>query len=280
MSIVGTFFGLLFSGVALGVANSKSNKKLRDMQNDAKKYYAKGCDPKTEYIIACETYKKVFEFESKVKAELEEDIKNLSWQDLFKKYPEVVDQENEFRRRFHDLPVDTNETEARKYIEWRFPKEEIQRVVKKEFLSAEDGEKFSDNLFIFFSQASDTFEISIACAVAGRELHKRGFTPLGGASYASGGYNGYNVSRHPPIEFMIKVTCDPSEEDKRSALNAMEHIYIPYRRDGAAELSAIAKEEEEREKNEKFATGCGMVFVCAFLIFLFIIFTLIEGGYL
>lgn len=249
MSIFGTLLGLLGSGTAYGVANAKSKQKVRQMQTDYNRRFAKGCDPETEYKIACETYKKILNSEVRIQRELEQDIKDLHWRDLFKKYPEAVERENNSRRYFNESLVTRNDEEAKGFIRFNFKHNVMQEEIKKEFLTDSERKNFSDDLQLHTLSEPHTFEKSVACVVAGREMCNKGFTPIGSAgSITKGGYYGYNSTKFQPAGFMVEVTCNPSEQEKRRALNAVGYIACD-RRDGAAtSYDGLSKEERKKEK--------------------------------
>lgn len=250
MSIFGTLLGLLGSGTAYGVANAKSKQQVRQMQDDYNRRFAKGCDPETEYKIACETYKKILNSEVRIQRELEQDIKDLHWQDLFKKYPEAVERENKIRR-YSNLqpPVNKNEKEAKGFINFFFKFYVVEEEIKKEFLTDSEISNFSNDLQLHTLNEPRSFEKSVACVVAGREMCNKGFTPIGSAgSITQGGYYGYNSTKFQPAGFMVEVTCNPSEQEKRRALNAVGYIACD-RRDGAA-TSCDGKTKEERRKEQ------------------------------
>ena len=249
MSIFGTLLGLLGSGTAYGVANAKSKQQVRQMQDDYNRRFAKGCDPETEYRIACETYKKILNSEVRIQRELEQNIKDLHWRDLFKKYPEAVERENNSRRYFNEPLVTKNDEEAKGFIRFNFKHNVIQEEIKKEFLTDSERKDFSDDLQLHTLSEPNTFEKSVACVVAGREMCNKGFTPVGSAgSITQGGYYGYNSTKFQPAGFMVEVTCNPSEQEKRRALNAVGYIACD-RRDGAA-TSCDGKTKEERRKEQ------------------------------
>lgn len=279
MSIFGTLLGLLGSGTAYGVANAKSKQQVRQMQNDYNRRFAKGCDPETEYKIACETYKKILNSEVRIQRELEQDIKDLHWQDLFKKYPEAVERENKIRR-YSNLqpPVNKNEKEAKGFINFFFKFYVVEEEIKKEFLADSEISNFSNDLQLHTLNEPHTFEKSVACVVAGREMCNKGFTPIGSAgSITRGGYYGYNSTKFQPAGFMVEVTCNPSEQDKRRALNAVGYIAC-YRRDGAAtSYDGRTQTERNRQKEEEKAkSDLGIILVV--IVIMIIIINLISGG--
>lgn len=249
MSIFGTLLGLLGSGTAYGVANAKSKQQVRQMQDDYNRRFAKGCDPATEYKIACETYKKILNSEVRIRRELEQDIKDLQWRDLFKKYPEAVERENKTRRYFNELLVTSNDEEAKGFINFFFKFYVVEEEIKKEFLTDSEISNFSDDLQLHTLNEPHSFEKSVACVVAGREMCNKGFTPIGSAgSITQGGYYGYNSTKFQPAGFMVEVTCNPSEQEKRRALNAVGYIACD-RRDGAAtSRDGLSKEERRKER--------------------------------
>lgn len=279
MSIFGTLLGLLGSGTAYGVANAKSKQQVRQMQDDYNRRFAKGCDPETEYKIACETYKKILNSEVRIQRELEQDIKDLHWQDLFKKYPEAVERENKIRR-YSNLqpPVNKNEKEAKGFINFFFKFYVVEEEIKKEFLTDSEISNFSNDLQLHTLNEPRSFEKSVACVVAGREMCNKGFTPIGSAgSITQGGYYGYNSTKFQPAGFMVEVTCNPSEQEKRRALNAVGYIACD-RRDGAAtSCDGKTKEERENEKNKEKSIREFIIIVIVGVL-LIILLSVINGG--
>lgn len=278
MSIFGTLLGLLGSGTAYGVANAKSKQQVRQMQDDYNRRFAKGCDPETEYKIACETYKKILNSEVRIQRELEQNIKELRWRDLFKKYPEAVERENNSRRYFNEPLVTKNDEEAKGFIRFNFKHNVIQEEIKKEFLTDSERKDFSDDLQLHTLSEPNTFEKSVACVVAGREMCNKGFTPIGSAgSITQGGYYGYNSTKFQPAGFMVEVTCNPSEQEKRRALNAVGYIACD-RRDGAAtSCDGKTKEERENEKNKEKSIREFIIIVVVGVL-LIILLAVINGG--
>ena len=277
MSIFSTLLGLFGAGAAYGAANAKSKKQVRQMQNDYNRRFAKGCDPETEYKIACETYKKILNSEVRIKRELEQDITNLHWRELFKKYPAAVERENNSRRYFHESLVTRNDEAAKSFIRFNFRHNVIQEEIKKEFLTDSERKDFSDDLQLHTLSEPHTFEKSIACVVAGREMCDKGFTPIGSAgSITKGGYYGYNSTKFQPAGFMVEVTCNPSEQDKCRALNAIGYIACD-RRDGAAtSRDGMTKTERERKENEENAKNDTILILVVAVIVIFIL-ILING---
>lgn len=278
MSIFGTLLGLLGSGTAYGVANAKSKQKVRQMQTDYNRRFAKGCDPETEYKIACETYKKILNSEVRIQRELEQDIKDLHWRDLFKKYPEAVERENNSRRYFNESLVTRNDEEAKGFIRFNFKHNVIQEEIKKEFLTDSEKRNFSDDLQLHTLNEPRSFEKSVACVVAGREMCNKGFTPIGSArSITQGGYYGYNSTKFQPAGFMVEVTCNPSEQDKRRALSAVGYIACD-RRDGAAtSYDGMTKRERDRKKEEEKAKS-DLVVILAIIAIIVFIMIIVTGG--
>lgn len=252
MSIFGTLLGLLGSGTAYGVANAKSKRKIRQMQDNYNRQFAKGCDPETEYIIACDTYKKVLNLEIGIEIELDQDIKKLHWQDLFKKYPEAVDRENNLRRYLNEPLVNGSEEDAKSFINFNFKHNAMQEKIKKEFLTDNERKNFSDDLQTYTFSDPHTFEKSVACVVAGREMCERGFTPIGSAgSIIKGGYYGYNSTKHPPAQFMMEITCNPNKQDKCRAMSAAGYIACERRNGAATSHNGVTQEDRNNKISKK-----------------------------
>lgn len=278
MSIFGTLLGLLGSGTAYGAVNAKSKQKVRQMQSDYNRRFAKGCDPETEYKIACETYKKILNSEVRIQRELEQDIKDLHWRDLFKKYSDAVERENNSRKYFNESLVTRNDEEAKGFIRFNFKHNVIQEEIKKEFLTDSERKNFSDDLQLHTLSEPRSFEKSVACVVAGREMCNKGFTPIGSAgSITKGGYYGYNSTKFQPSGFMIEVTCNPSEQDKRRALSAVGYIACD-RRDGAGTScdGMTKKERELKEQKEKSIRD--FIIIAIVDILLIILLAILYGG--
>ena len=278
MSIFGTLLGLLGSGTAYGVANAKSKQQVRQMQDDYNRRFAKGCDPETEYKIACETYKKILNSEVRIRRELEQDIKDLQWRDLFKKYPEAVERENKTRRYFNEPLVTKNDEEAKGFINFFFKFYVVEEEIKKEFLTESEVLNFSNDLQLHTLSEPHTFEKSVACVVAGREMCNKGFTPIGSAgSIIKGGYYGYDSTKFQPAGFMVEITCNPSEQEKRRALNAVGYIACD-RRDGAAtSCDGKTKKERENEKNKEKSIREFIIIVIVGVL-LIILLAILNGG--
>lgn len=278
MSIFGTLLGLLGSGTAYGVANAKSKQQVRQMQDDYNRRFAKGCDPETEYKIACETYKKILNSEVRIQRELEQNIKELHWRYLFKKYPEAVERENNSRRYFNEPLVTKNDEEAKGFINFFFKFYVVEEEIKKEFLTDSEISNFSNDLQLHTLNEPRSFEKSVACVVAGREMCNKGFTPIGSAgSITQGGYYGYNSTKFQPAGFMVEVTCNPSEQEKRRALNAVGYIACD-RRDGAAtSYDGMTKKERENEKNKEKSIREFIIIVIAGIL-LIILLAILNGG--
>lgn len=266
MSILGNLLGLFGSGAALGVASAKSNKKVRQMNADFERQFAGGCDPRTEFKIACDVFCKVLDARVRLVREITKDMDEMPWQELFKKYPEAVEQQNEFNQHFGEKTVQQSEESRKSFLDphyGMFLVRACQNEMKKEFLTP-----YENNQFV---QASEyalnerfTFEKSIACVVAARKMVEKGFTPVGSARTSRGGYYGNTIGNYPPAGFMYEMTCNPSEQQIRKALSQIGFIACK-QRDGAASspdrMTEKERQDAKRKEKEDFIGVLAIIFI-------------------
>ena len=267
MSIFGTLLGLFTSSAALGAASAKSNKKVRQMNADFERQFAKGCDPRTEFIIACGVFRKVLDARVRLVREVTKDMEEMPWQELFKKYPEAVQRQNELNRQFGERTVQQSEKERKSFLGryGMFLQYACENEMKKEFLTPYESKQFVQ-AGVYDLNERFTFEKSIACVVAARKMVEKGFTPVGSARTSRGGYYGNTVGNYPPAGFMYEMTCNPSEQQIRKALSQVGFIDCK-QRDGAASSpdGMTEKERQDAKDREKDVLIVALVILGTFL---------------
>lgn len=267
MSIFGTLLGLFTSSAALGAASAKSNKKVRQMNADFERQFAKGCDPRTEFIIACGVFRKVLDARVRLVREVTKDMEEMPWQELFKKYPEAVQRQNELNRQFGERTVQQSKKERESFLGryGMFLQYACENEMKKEFLTPYESKQFVQ-AGVYDLNERFTFEKSIACVVAACKMVEKGFTPVGSARTSRGGYYGNTVGNYPPAGFMYEMTCNPSEQQIRKALSQVGFIDCK-QRDGAASSpdGMTEKERQDAKNREKDVLIVALVILGTFL---------------
>lgn len=276
MSIFGTLLGLFTSSAALGAASAKSNKKVRQMNADFERQFGEGCDPRTEFIIACGVFRKVLDARVRLVREVTKDMEEMPWQELFKKYPEAVEQQNEFNRHFGQKTVQQSKKERESFLGryGMFLQRACENEMKKEFLTPYESKQFVQ-AGVYDLNERFTFEKSIACVVAARKMVEKGFTPVGSARTSRGGYYGNTAGNYPPAGFMYEITCNPSEQQIRKALSQVGFIACKQRDGAASSPDGMTKKErqdaKDREK-ENYLFAWAVVFIIIMLVINIIIF--------
>lgn len=252
MSILGALLGLIGVGTVYGVANSKSKKQIQTMRNSYNSQFKRGCDPETEYKIACYVFKKILELEEKIDKQVLSDLENLSWQELFKKYPDIVERGNRSVRDFYKKPpLEVNEHERKLFLNPRFGLFRMyitEETVENEFLTECERQSFVQPAALML-MSSKSFEQSVAYTVAAREMRIQNFTPVSLAkSPVNGGFYGGLSEYGFPYHFVRAIKCDPTEQDVAEAVRTIGFL-------GCAKRSGMAKfpynTTENNEINKK-----------------------------
>lgn len=203
MGVLGTVLGLFLSAGALGAGCAKSNWEIRKMQEKAKASYGKGCDPGTEFALACDALKRINEYDKRLSDKI----------DGLKRY----------------------------------------QIITDHFYS---GTKWDDHLTMERSiHLSAEFNKNLACSIAAREMHSRGFCPIASSQ------TGRNFECWNPYArcsaFYEYLKENPTTEEFHYAMQQIRIFhYIPYEEFGKAakpdDPVLITKEVEEQKRQEEW----------------------------
>lgn len=254
MSIFGTLLGLISSGVGLGVADAKSKRKVREMQDDFNRHFADGCDPKTEYKLTCEIYEQVLEFKEQLVAQIKQDLAEKTYSQLAYKYPDIIKEQDKFLMSMGYPPLRESKEQRELFFDPQygtFKTYAYQEGLKQEFLQDWEIKSFDISGVPTWMYDKTAFDKAIAITVASRKMRDRGFTPISSAScITSGGYYGYKPSRFPRVEYISKICCNPTERQVQEAIKCTGYL-AANRRDGAAGSSDGLSDKERKEQQNK-----------------------------
>lgn len=255
MSIFGTLLGLFGAGAAFGAADLKSKRDIQKRQAELQRPFGYGCDPTTEYKLACEAYDQIIRMENVLFKQIQVDMKTLTPDELKAKYPDAFACKEKQLRDWGEPDLEHNERQRKIFFDPKYRMFyvcAIEEAVKRKFLSDEDRLNFKEGMEAGLAAEANPFERSVAALVAARKMQRKGFTPVASAKYCMGGVQGFATSQfntYPPRNYMLEFTANPSPEQIQKAMKMLGYVSAN-RRDGAA-LDPEGKSQKERQDAEE-----------------------------
>lgn len=259
MSIFESLLAMIAGGAGYAAANAKSKREIREMQGAHQEHSPKGCDPQTEYRIACEKLKEIKEYRPVAIEIVNRDFEQLSYEEIGKKYPEAYEDTGP-NVKPNSLGI------QRTFEEKLFRNACVRYLIQKKFTPTEPIDIYrgygANEGYSISRGCENLHDLFCAFLAAEHEMWLKGFTCVRYATHWAG--------RYPHSNFGSYVCVDPTPETEREALSGLRCLFVP-RRDGAAVSPDGLTEEEKKKEAEHEKEIWEFVGLVVLAIILFII---------